>query len=312
VTQTEQMRSLKSARKLFFFDFDQTFTLHDVCTRIPLLKRVRNQSIHENNWKILTQAFQEKYNRTWEEIKRDTVKSQWEKSIYETIERMDEIELYGVTNLKEKRVLADISRHALRELGSTIHPKDEHITQFIDQHFARTDFFPLYCVSTNWSFDVIASGIQSVAKCPLDIVHVNSSQIQQLPPLTNKPTVRVFSNDLDFHDDITTGAMFMQCVTATQKKEFIQQVIKAATLQGEPFSSFYIGDELPDVLAILEAGYGIVMKPSPERYPGWLNLFMERFGEHIKIKSLPPLQEAKLDDYIIFYAANSWADLLTL
>jgi hypothetical protein len=233
-----------------------------------------------------------------------------EKLKIEQVEKeIDLVERFGVTRLQASRALADISRTDLQQLGDLKQNNNarEHVDQFMQQYFTQKPlYFPLYILSTNWSYDVVSSGIRSVTRTSLRVSRVSVEQVKTMPPLVDEPTVRILVNDLEFENDVSTGVMSQQCTTSVDKQDFVKAVLEATPK--EDLTSFFIGDGLVDFASMRVVDHGILLKQ--EKNLPWLEYFLKQFPERIGTKSLP-IEKVRSKE-IEIYTAMSWKELLPL
>jgi phosphoserine phosphatase len=308
--------------RLFFFDFDQTLTRRDVCTRIPTIVKTKER---EEIVKNIAKQFEEKHLEVWNKyIPVLRSGTDWKKSLQEFMSCMDEVEIFGVNLAEENRILEGVTKNQLREFADIVkndNVKDEYVWKFLHKYFESRkgkSYFPLYCVSTNWSFDAIESGISSiwrqnnVGKERLRILPIDYPQVQKEVLFTKVPTVYIFSNDLEFDNGKSTGIMQRKCITSYDKKKFTQTVRQAVQTFTQDFDCIFIGDGLPDCLPIIEGvDHGVIMETGVDNRPEWLNLFLKQFPEHISCKKFKEFPVQKEKD-VQLYETNTWKDLYEL
>jgi len=180
--------------------------------------------------------------------------------------------MYGVEKTQEEGILKGLTHRQLWELGSrsiSVNRATELIQFFkllmqqCRENGSESHCF--YVISTNWSFDVIKGALETVLEkdsLPDGQRFAIVSAYEQIQ--SSNPIIRVFSNDLEFEDPSpdakSTGKIFMCCVTAKQKAEFVEKTTNKMRQRhaNRNIYSIYIGDSIVDLLAMLASDIAII------------------------------------------------------
>ncbi|ELR11953.1 haloacid dehalogenaselike hydrolase domain containing protein [Acanthamoeba castellanii str. Neff] len=164
----------------------------------------------------------------------------------------ERVEYESVRRVEAAGLLAGLSTEQWRELGRSMARSDllhtgavECIRRLREEAAANTDCeggLALHALSANWSKDYLAGALDGL----IDEQHIRTNEV----------------NPMDLaYDEVTklsTGQMKLQVVSALDKQRYIRCLREE--LHNRPNNRvLYVGDSLNDILALLEADYGVLM-----------------------------------------------------
>ncbi|KAI7904152.1 uncharacterized protein BX663DRAFT_504118 [Cokeromyces recurvatus] len=221
-----------SVLPLILIDFDQTITQHDT---IASLGQFALSFAHSSiPWSFFTDAYLQDYRNHRNYL--ETHQRHWPNNFKAFIDQLNSyrhVELASLQRVSQHNVFKGLSHHDLVMAGrqlSTTELQPGLITTLLSQTYYQPQ---IRIISLNWSKDWIMGFLK-----------------HHLPTLTKE---QIFSNDLRFNEQgICTGEIEASILTASDKQHIIQGLKKQ-------LKTFYIGDSLGDIEALVEADIGIII-----------------------------------------------------
>jgi 2-hydroxy-3-keto-5-methylthiopentenyl-1-phosphate phosphatase len=158
---------------------------------------------------------------------------------------MDDSESFGISKLEQHEILRGIERNELFKLGFETEQMED-FPKFIE--FIQKLSIPFSVVSSNWSFDVIRGNLKRNGIHPKFYTEPDGNFV-------------IFSNELQFENDLSTGILrFQNAVCSSGKLNFIKEIKK----KYENFQCMYIGDDWVDLNCLMsdEIEIPIVINPT--------------------------------------------------
>lgn len=198
---------------LILVDFDQTITKHDTIGCLGQFGIAQTQ--HQKPWSYFVNGYMQDYRHHRDQLK----DSPSFKSFLEQLDSYRPIEKASLKRISDHKVFQGLSRHALKEQGIKLSKTELqlNVISTLKQYKEQVRI-----VSLNWSKDWILGFTHELGLTPQQI----------------------YSNDLDFVNDICTGDIIPHILTAGDKQRLIHESIKRNQ------KVIYIGDSLGDIEAL--------------------------------------------------------------
>ncbi|KAI9483776.1 MAG: HAD-like domain-containing protein [Benjaminiella poitrasii] len=218
---------------LILIDFDETITQRD--TIAPLGQFALSAAHSSTPWSFFTDAYLQDYYSHRDYLK--THEKQPPQNLKALIDQLDSyrhVEFASLQRIGEHHVFQGLCRDDLVKAGREMSHTELQpgvVETLLSQEYYQPQ---IRIISLNWSKDWIMGFLG-----------------HHLPTLTKE---QIFSNDLKFDEQqgICTGEIEARILTAKDKQQVIQALKKEQ-------KTFYVGDSLGDVEALVEADVGIIM-----------------------------------------------------
>ncbi|KAJ2957593.1 hypothetical protein NQZ79_g6721 [Umbelopsis isabellina] len=209
-------RAISQVRPLVVVDFDETITCKDTIASLAQFAYSRKPQSDLPPWSHFTNAYMSDYiqhKQQWQ-TKQDNISKLEEKTAQ--LSSLRSVELASIDRISNAGVFAGLRRAEI-QVGAKADVKIRDQARNVLQNISEN----LYILSVNWSKDWI---------------------IGALDPLQIKPSA-VLSNDLEFENQVSTGNIIPNVITASDKLAIFQDLVNSS----KDSYSLYVGDSETDL-----------------------------------------------------------------
>ena len=279
-----QYRENLLERDLLVVDFDDTCTSGDSISHLVSATMLHQGGNADNESKQrLYQSLVQEYVSKRNDLMHDlllpsTREREGEAWLQEFLLQTSAFDLDRNNVAIESRLLAGASMESLRDAARNVEFRPNCIETLLH---ALDRGMHVTVLSVNWSSEFIRSVFEHDGRLPLDT--------------SNKSSLKIIANSLDFDADRTNGLLQTRlCQTAIDKFQMLKEMNAVYR------SSIYVGDSITDIGSLLEASTGIIMGNDS---------LLHEVLHHAGVSVVPMDQWDAGEEPMTLYHAQCWDDI---